>query len=86
LKFVESWVIFSRAGAWTERVRMNIKDIIDFKVDSDEVSVTDKIDELVRRIDEDRLKTKKVYSDKMRNLKELSNLLKDMKKSFIKGK
>lgn len=78
--------IFSRAGAWTERVRMNIKDIIDFKVDSDEVSVTDKIDELVRRIDEDRLKTKKVYSDKMRNLKELSNLLKDMKKSFIKGK
>jgi len=78
--------IFSRAGAWTERVRMNIKDIIDFKVDSDEVSVTDKIDELVRRIDEERFKTKKVYSDKMRNLKELSNLLKDMKKSFIKGK
>lgn len=78
--------IFSRAGAWTERVRMNIKDIIDFKVDSDEVSVTDKIDELVRRIDEERLKTKKVYSDRMRNLKELSNLLKDMKKSFIKGK
>lgn len=81
-----SCVIFSRAGAWTERVRMNIKDIIDFKVDSDEVSVTDKIDELVRRIDEERLKTKKVYSDRMRNLKELSNLLKDMKKSFIKGK
>ena len=78
--------IFSRAGAWTERVRMNIKDIIDFKVDSDEVSVTDKIDELVRRIDEERFKTKKVYSDRMRNLKELSNLLKDMKKSFIKGK
>lgn len=78
--------IFSRAGAWTERVRMNIKDIIDFEIDSDKVSVTDKIDELVRRIDEERLKTKKVYSDRMRNLKELSNLLKDMKKSFIKGK
>ena len=44
-----------------------------------------KINDLIRLIDEERIKTEILYRDRIRSLEEISNLLKDMKSSFKKG-
>ena len=44
-----------------------------------------KINELIKLIDDERVKTEILYKDRVRSLDEISILLKDMKKSFTKG-
>jgi hypothetical protein len=44
-----------------------------------------KINELIRLIDEERVKTEILYRDRVRSLEDISVLLKDMKTSFKKG-
>ena len=44
-----------------------------------------KINELIRLIDDERVKTEILYKDRIRSLDDISILLKDMKKSFTKG-
>ena len=44
-----------------------------------------KINELIRLIDDERVKTEILYKDRVRSLDDISILLKDMKKSFTKG-
>lgn len=44
-----------------------------------------KINELIRLIDEERVKTEILYRDRVRSLDDISILLKDMKNSFKKG-
>ncbi len=44
-----------------------------------------KINELIRLIDDERVKTEILYKDRVRSLDDISLLLKDMKKSFTKG-
>jgi len=44
-----------------------------------------KINELIKLINEERVKTKILYRDRTRSLDDISILLKDMKKSFTKG-
>ena len=44
-----------------------------------------KINELIKLIDEERVKTEILYRDRVRSLDDISILLKDMKKSFTKG-
>ena len=44
-----------------------------------------KINELIKLIDDERVKTEILYNDRVRSLDDISILLKDMKKSFTKG-
>ncbi len=44
-----------------------------------------KINDLIRLIDEERVKTEILYRDRIRSLDDISILLKDMKTSFKKG-
>ncbi len=44
-----------------------------------------KINELIRLIDEERVKTEILYRDRVRSLEDISVLLKDMRTSFKKG-
>lgn len=44
-----------------------------------------KINELIKLIDDERVKTEILYKDRVRSLDDISVLIKDMKKSFTKG-
>ena len=44
-----------------------------------------KINELIKLIDDERVKTEILYKDRVRSLDDISILLKDIKKSFTKG-
>ena len=44
-----------------------------------------KINDLINLIDEERVKTEILYRDRVRSLEDISVLLKDMKKTFMKG-
>lgn len=44
-----------------------------------------KINDLINRIEEERVKTEILYKDRVRSLDEIKNLLYDMKDSFKKG-
>lgn len=44
-----------------------------------------KINELIKLIDDERVKTEILYKDRVRSLDDISILLKEMKKSFVKG-
>lgn len=44
-----------------------------------------KINELIKLIDDERVKTEILYKDRVRSLDDIIILLKDMKKSFTKG-
>jgi hypothetical protein len=44
-----------------------------------------KINDLIRLIDEERVKTEILYRDRVRSLDDISILLKETKKSFMKG-
>jgi hypothetical protein len=44
-----------------------------------------KINELIRLIEEERVKTEMLYRDRTRSIDDISILLKDMKNSFKKG-
>ena len=44
-----------------------------------------KINDLIDRIEEERVKTEILYKDRVRSLQEISDLLKDAKLSFKKG-
>lgn len=44
-----------------------------------------KLNELIKRIDEERVKTEILYKDRVRSLDDISILLKETKKSFMKG-
>jgi hypothetical protein len=45
-----------------------------------------KLNELIKLIDEERVKTEILYRDRVRSLDDISILLKETKKSFVKGK
>ena len=49
------------------------------------VITMNKINELIKLIDDERVKTEILYKDRVRSLEDISLLLKDMKKSFTKG-
>jgi len=44
-----------------------------------------KINDLIRLIDEEKVKTEILYKDRVRSLETIGELLKDMKNSFKKG-
>jgi len=44
-----------------------------------------KINDLINRIEEERVKTEILYKDRIRSLEEINSLLLDMKDSFKKG-
>jgi hypothetical protein len=44
-----------------------------------------KLNELIKLIDEERVKTEILYRDRIRSLDDISILLKETKKSFVKG-
>lgn len=44
-----------------------------------------KLNELIKLIDEERVKTEILYRDRVRSLDDISILLKEVKKSFVKG-
>ena len=44
-----------------------------------------KLNELIKLIDEERVKTEILYRDRVRSLDDISILLKEAKKSFVKG-
>jgi len=44
-----------------------------------------KINDLINRIEEERVKTEILYKDRVRSLEEINSLLLDMKDSFKKG-
>ena len=44
-----------------------------------------KLNELIKLIDEERVKTEILYRDRIRSLDDISILLKETKKSFMKG-
>ncbi len=44
-----------------------------------------KINDLIKLIDEERVKTEILYRARVRSLADISVLLKDMKKTFMKG-
>jgi Na+/phosphate symporter len=44
-----------------------------------------KINDLLNRIEEERVKTEILYKDRVRSLEEINSLLLDMKDSFKKG-
>lgn len=44
-----------------------------------------KINDLINRVEEERVKTEILYKDRVRSLEEINSLLQDMKDSFKKG-
>ena len=44
-----------------------------------------KINDLINRVEEERVKTEILYKDRIRSLEEINSLLQDMKDSFKKG-
>ena len=44
-----------------------------------------KINELIKLIDDERVKTEILYKDRVRSLDDISILIKDVKKSFTRG-
>lgn len=44
-----------------------------------------KLNELIKLIDDERVKTEILYRDRVRSLDDISILLKETKKSFLKG-
>jgi hypothetical protein len=44
-----------------------------------------KLNELIKLIDEERVKTEILYRDRVRSLEDISILLKETKKTFMKG-
>lgn len=44
-----------------------------------------KLNELIKLIDDERVKTEILYRDRVRSLEDISILLKETKKSFLKG-
>jgi hypothetical protein len=44
-----------------------------------------KINDLIKLIEDERVKTEILYKDRVRSLDDISILLKEMKKSFVKG-
>ena len=44
-----------------------------------------KLNELIKLIDDERVKTEILYKDRIRSLDDISMLLKETKKSFLKG-
>ena len=44
-----------------------------------------KLNELIKLIDDERVKTEILYKDRVRSLDDISLLLKETKKSFLKG-
>lgn len=44
-----------------------------------------KLNELIKLIDEERVKTEILYRDRIRSLDDISILIKETKKSFVKG-
>jgi hypothetical protein len=44
-----------------------------------------KINDLIKLIDDERVKTEILYRDRVRSLDDISILLKETKKSFVKG-
>jgi hypothetical protein len=44
-----------------------------------------KLNELIKLIDDERVKTEILYRDRVRSLEDISILLKEAKKSFMKG-
>ncbi len=44
-----------------------------------------KLNELIKLIDDERVKTEILYRDRVRSLEDISILLKEVKKSFMKG-
>jgi len=44
-----------------------------------------KLNELIKLIDDERVKTEILYRDRVRSLEDISILLKETKKSFMKG-
>ena len=44
-----------------------------------------KLNELIKLIDDERVKTEILYKDRVRSLDDISILLKETKKSFLKG-
>lgn len=44
-----------------------------------------KINDLLRRIEEERVKTEILYKDRVRSLEEIKTAIQDLKSSFIRG-
>lgn len=62
-------------------VKMNVNEFERTKP----VITMQKINELIKLIDEERVKTEILYRDRVRSLDDISILLKETKKSFVKG-
>ena len=63
-------------------VKMNVNEFERTKP----VITMQKLNELIKLIDEERVKTEILYRDRVRSLDDISILLKETKKSFVKGK
>jgi hypothetical protein len=62
-------------------VKMNVNEFERTKP----VVTMQKINDLIKLIDEERVKTEILYRDRVRSLDDISILLKETKKSFVKG-
>ena len=62
-------------------VKMNVNEFERLKP----VITMQKINDLIKLIDEERVKTEILYRDRVRSLDDISILLKETKKSFVKG-
>jgi hypothetical protein len=62
-------------------VKMNVNEFERTKP----VITMQKINDLIKLIDEERVKTEILYRDRVRSLDDISILLKETKKSFVKG-
>ena len=62
-------------------VKMNVNEFERTKP----VITMQKLNELIKLIDEERVKTEILYRDRVRSLDDISILLKETKKSFVKG-
>jgi len=62
-------------------VKMNVNEFERTKP----VITMQKINDLIKLIDEERVKTEILYRDRVRSLDDISILLKETKKSFMKG-
>ena len=62
-------------------VKMNVNEFERTKP----VITMQKINDLIKLIDEERVKTEILYRDRIRSLDDISILLKETKKSFVKG-
>ena len=62
-------------------VKMNVNEFERTKP----VITMQKINDLIKLIDDERVKTEILYRDRVRSLDDISILLKETKKSFVKG-